>query len=117
MSCGCWHTDTVSAHRQLVSIDDGDGVVGAIAGDGELAVGRNSRHSGRAANANGRDHGALGEVDHRNICRTGIGDIGTLAVRRNRHVIGRAMNADDGRPPGCVSASMMLMLLESALAT
>ena len=49
------------AHRQLGGIDDRDGVVRAIAGDDQLAIGRNPRQSGRAADANRRDHGALRE--------------------------------------------------------
>ena len=59
-----------------------------------LSVGRNLRQTRRAADANGRDHRPLGEIDDRNIGRAGVGHVSALAVGRNRDEVGRAMNAD-----------------------
>ena len=117
MSCGCWHTGTVLRTTSFSVSMMETRIVGAIAGDDDLAIRRNPSQSRRSADANGRDHGTLRKVDHRNIRRAGVGDVGALAIGRHRDVIRRAMNADDCTTTELRSASMTLMLLESALAT
>src|SRR5208337_4427162 len=85
-----------AAHRKLVNVNNGDSIVGAIADDHELAIGRNLRQTRRAADTDCCYHRPLGKVDDRNISRAGVGNVGARAISGDRDKVRSAMN-----PNGC----------------
>ena len=83
-------------HGEACGVDDGHSIVGAIGDDHGRSIGRNPGQAGTSAHRERRRHGAMVEIENRNIVRAGIGYIGASAVGRDVDEEGASVDADGG---------------------
>ena len=96
MSSGSWQIGTVLRTLSCLRVDQGDGTVAPVTDHDGCAVGRNPRQSRRSAHPDIAQHQPLFQIQHRNVGRPGIRDIGAFAVRRHIDEVRSGVHADGG---------------------
>src|SRR5712692_7942527 len=84
------------ADGEARGIDDGDGIVSTIGDHDGGSIRRNASEARTSANMKGSRNRATVKIEHRNIGRPRISNVGAVAVRRNFDEEGASVDPDGG---------------------